>query len=481
MLPPSDTIAAIATARGRAALAIVRLSGPEAVAIVDHCFPAQSLRNADSHTAHVGFFTTPDGRRIDQVVVTLFISPRSATGEDVVEISCHGGDVAPQLVLQTLLDAGARLARPGEFTERAFLNGKLDLAQAEAVADLIHAQSSLAHRVSLHHLEGRYSDAVADVRQELLQTCALVELELDFAEEDVEFADKEQLEALLARTESLLDRLLGSYRLGTLVRDGVRVVIGGRPNAGKSTLLNALVGRDRAIVSPIPGTTRDEIEAEVEIGGLTFRFIDTAGLRETEDLIEAEGVRRTHSAIARSDALLYVFDATQGLDADERAWLERFTVKRSEAEFGGAKHSGDATETDVSDLPVLLVANKQDLVGSDYVSPSTALPSLPVSAEMAAAEPEQLNDLRSWLVDAVLADLASPEATPIVVNQRHRQHFARALDAVAKAREALDLGVGGDTLALDLRTALHELGAVTGEITNDDVLGTIFSQFCIGK
>jgi len=471
MLPPSDTIAAIATARGRAALAIVRLSGPDAVTIADHCFPAQSLAKADSHTAHVGFFTTPEGRRMDQVVVTLFLSPRSATGEDVVEISCHGGDVAPQLILQTLLDAGARLARPGEFTERAFLNGKLDLAQAEAVADLIHAQSSLAHRVSLHHLEGRYSEAVAEVRQELLQTCALVELELDFAEEDVEFADKEQLEALLARTESLLDRLLGSYRLGTLVRDGVGVVIGGRPNAGKSTLLNALVGRDRAIVSPIPGTTRDEIEAEVEIGGLTFRFIDTAGLRETEDLIEAEGVRRTHSAIERSDALLYVFDATQGLDADEKAWLNRFTVKQSEERSG----------SDASELPILLVANKQDLVGSDYVPPTTELPLLSVSAERAASEPEDLSDLRSWLVDAVLADLASPEATPIVVNQRHRQHFARALDAVVIAREALDLGVGGDTLALDLRAALHELGAVTGEITNEDVLGTIFSQFCIGK
>ena len=472
MLPPSDTIAAIATARGRAALAIIRLSGPEAITIADHCFPARSLAEAASHTAHVGFFTTPEGRLIDQVVVTLFLSPRSATGEDVVEISCHGGDVAPQLVLQTLLDAGARLARPGEFTERAFLNGKLDLTQAEAVADLIHAQSSLAHRVSLHHLEGRYSDAVAEVRQELLQTCALVELELDFAEEDVEFADKEQLEALLERTESLLDRLLGSYRLGTLVRDGVRVVIGGRPNAGKSTLLNALVGRDRAIVSPIPGTTRDEIEAEAEIGGLSFRFIDTAGLRETEDLIEAEGVRRTHSAIERSDALLYVFDATQGLDADERAWLERFTVKQS----------ADGREKIApSDLPVLLVANKQDLVGSDYVPPETALPVLSVSAERAVSEPERLIDLRSWLVDAVLADLASPEATPIVVNQRHRQHFQRALDAVVKARAALDLGAGGDTLALDLRAALHELGAVTGEITNEDVLGTIFSQFCIGK
>jgi tRNA modification GTPase len=473
MVPASDTIAAIATARGRAALAIVRLSGPDAVATADRRFPSKDLAAEGSHTAHVGFFTAADGTPIDQVVVTLFRAPRSATGEDVVEISCHGGDVAPQLVLQSVLDAGARLARPGEFTERAFLHGKLDLAQAEAVAGLIHAQSSLAHRVSLNHLQGRYSDAVAEVRRELLQTSALVELELDFAEEDVEFADKAQLEALLARTASLLDRLLGSYRLGALVRDGVRVVIGGRPNAGKSTLLNALVGRDRAIVSPTPGTTRDEIEAEVEIDGLAFRFVDTAGLRETEDLIEAEGVRRTHAAIARSDALLYVFDAAHGLDADERDWLERFTVKHST--------TTPSAEASASRLPVFLVANKEDLVGPDFDPPPLDLPCIPLSARGAAADPSALVDLRSWLAEAVLHGLAVSEATPIVVNQRHRQHFLRALEAVQTARTALERGEGGDRLALDLRAALHELGAVTGEITNEEVLGTIFSQFCIGK
>jgi tRNA modification GTPase len=483
MAPASETIAAIATARGRAALAIVRASGPEAVAVVDRCFPSKALEAANSHTAHVGYFTTPDGARIDQVVVTLFRAPRSATGEDVVEISCHGGDVAPQLVLQALLDGGARLAHPGEFTERAFLHGKLDLAQAEAVADLIHAQSSLAHRVSLNHLQGRYSDAVAEIRQELLQTCALVELELDFAEEDVEFADKARLEALLARTDSLLERLLGTYRLGTLVRDGVRVVIGGRPNAGKSTLLNALVGRDRAIVSPVPGTTRDEIEAEVEIGGLSFRFVDTAGLRETEDLIEAEGVRRTRSAIARADALLYLFDVSLGLDREEEAWLERFTVKHGEADSGAASHASGRRpdEESLSHLPILLVANKHDVTDAPPERPHVPLPTLPLSAERAASAPSLLDDLRSWLVEAVLDDLASSEATPIVVNQRHRQHFARALDAVRSAQQALAFGGGGDTLALDLRAALHELGAITGEITNEDVLGTIFSQFCIGK
>ena len=466
MTPAADTIAAIATARGRAALAIVRLSGPEAVAIADRHLPARDLAAADSHTAHVGFFTTPDGERLDQVVVTLFRGPHSATGEDVVEISCHGGGVAPQRILRALLDGGARLARPGEFTERAFLNGKLDLAQAEAVAELIHAQSSLAHRVSLNHLQGRYSDAVATAREELLQTCALVELELDFVEEDVEFADKAQLEALLDRTADLLDRLLGSYRLGMLVRDGVRVVIGGRPNAGKSTLLNALVGRDRAIVSPTPGTTRDEIEAEAEIGGLSFRFVDTAGLRETEDLIEAEGVRRAHAAIERSDALLYLYDLTRGLDAEEAEWLDGFTVKHGE---------------EAGSLPVLLVANKADLLNGEATPTDLRLPSLVLSAEQSATDPESLAPLRTWLLDAVAADLADAEATPIVTNQRHRQHFDRALESVRRARHALDAGLTGEALALDLRAALHELGAVTGEITNEEVLGTIFSRFCIGK
>ena len=476
MIPAADTIAAIATARGRAALAIVRLSGPEAVTIADRHLPDRSLAEAASHTAHVGFFTTPDGERLDQVVATLFRAPRSATGEDVVEISCHGGDVAPQRILRALLDGGARLARPGEFTERAFLNGKLDLAQAESVAELIHAQSSLAHRVSLNHLQGRYSDAVAAVRDELLQTCALVELELDFAEEDVEFADKAQLEALLDRTAHLLERLLGSYRLGTLVRDGVRVVIGGRPNAGKSTLLNALVGRDRAIVSPTPGTTRDEIEAEAEIGGLSFRFVDTAGLRETEDAVEAEGVRRAHAAIERSDALLYVYDLTRGLDDEEAAWLHRFTVKRSKADFGEATPSEDGER-----LPVLLVGNKSDLLGGEATTPDLDPPSLVLSAEQSAADPDALAPLRAWLLDAVAADLSDAEATPIVTNQRHRQHFDRALESVRRTREALGAGLTGEALALDLRAALHELGAVTGEITNEDVLGTIFSRFCIGK
>ncbi|MEM6338158.1 MAG: tRNA uridine-5-carboxymethylaminomethyl(34) synthesis GTPase MnmE, partial [Bacteroidota bacterium] len=398
-----------------------------------------------------------DGKAIDQVVVTLFRAPRSATGEDVAEVTTHGGNLAPQLVLRRILDAGARLAEPGEFTRRGFLNGKLDLAQAEAVADLIHASSSLAHRVSMSHLRGHYSDAIRDVRQRLLSTAALIELELDFAEEDVEFADKSQLEALLSETEALLTSLLGSYRLGALVRDGVRVVIGGRPNAGKSTLLNALVGRDRAIVSDIPGTTRDEIEAEAEIDGLLFRFVDTAGLRETSDAIEAEGVRRAERSIGTADALLYVFDATLGLDAGEQDFLSRLA-------------------SDQPRLPVVQIANKIDLVGG-VPSGGTALA---LSAGQAGRDPQALGALRETLVEEVAGRLDRAQATPIVVNERHRQHLTLALDAVHRAQGNLH-AAGGDTLALDLRVALHELGGITGEITTEDILGEIFSRFCIGK
>jgi len=457
-----DTIAAIATARGRAALAIVRLSGPEACRIAAACFRGADLQGVPSHTAHFGYVLSPEGEPIDQAVATVFRAPRSYTGEDLVELTCHGGDLAPQLILETLLHHGARLAEPGEFTLRAFLNGKLDLAQAEAVADLIHAGSMRAHRVSLAHLQGRYSEQLQRLRSDLLELCAYVELELDFSDEDVEFADRTQLEALLDRTERLLGDLLRSYRLGELLRDGVRVVIGGRPNAGKSTLLNALLGQDRAIVSPIPGTTRDQIEAEAEIEGLRFRFVDTAGLRTTADQIEAEGVRRAQQAIATADVLVYVFDLTVGLEAEEQAYLTQLRAEQPA-------------------LPVIVVGNKRDLLEAEPTLPELDRPVLALSARKAREDAAELEPLIRELVAAVAADLGSMDDSTVVMNQRHRQHLARAREAVQAARTALDRGVSGDLLALELRRALHELGAITGEITTEDVLDQIFSRFCIGK
>ena len=493
------TIAALATARGTAALAVIRVSGPDAVPVVASRFSGAGLAEAEGRTVHIGWLLSGgpddgDRQRVDQVVCVVWRGPHSATGEDVVEVTCHGGDAVSQAVLRALFDAGARPAEPGEFTQRAFLNGKLDLAQAEAVADLIHAESRLSHRAAVSALRGGVSDAVEGVRQSLVQTAALVELELDFGEEDVAFADRAALADLLDRAERLLTDLLSTARLGALARDGVRVVIGGRPNAGKSTLLNALVGHDRAIVSPTPGTTRDAIEAEAEIGGLRVRFLDTAGLRETDDAIEAEGTRRARAAIGSADVLLYVSDATVGLDAEERAFLDGLSERRDP-------------------LAVVLVENKSDLADAPPASPPVArLPgehavpltsegdsrpraersdggvgrgslarALRVSARDALTDPTALDGLRRSLLAAVRAEGLDDAAGGLVaVNERHRAHLDSARAAVRRARESLDTA-GGDTLALDLRAALRDLGQITGAVTTEHVLDAVFSQFCIGK
>ena len=459
-----DTITAISTARGRAALAVVRLSGPEAVKIGASCFAGKDLGSVEPQTVHFGRFVTADGAEIDQVVASVFHAPRSATGEDVVEFSCHGGDFAPRLILNALVASGARMAQPGEFTQRAFINGKMDLAQAEAVADLIHASSTLAHRMAVSQLEGRYSEVLSLLRNELLELCSYVELELDFSEEDVEFADRDRIRRLLLRVDEFATSLLESYRTGALIRDGVRVVIGGQPNVGKSTLLNALVGRDRAIVSEIPGTTRDEIEAELEIDGLLFRLVDTAGLREAADLIEAEGVRRARRSIEGSDILIYVFDLREGLDEEESA-LVRTTLSAHRR------------------LPVVLVGNKSDVADRDVRIPEdlSTLPFVQLSARRGLTHTEETSGLVRLLVDTVDRDLSDTVASPVVVSDRHRNHLAGVVGAVRSAREALDAGASGDALSVDLRVALQELGAITGEITNEDVLDQIFSRFCIGK
>ena len=492
------TIAALATARGTAALAVVRVSGPDAVPLVASRFSTDGLAEAGGRTVWVGWLRDAGGTPVDQVVCTVWRGPHSSTGEDLVEVTCHGGDVVAQAVLRVLYDAGAQPAVAGEFTTRAFLNGKLDLAQAEAVADLIHAQSTLGLRAATSALRGSLSDAVERVRQSLVETAALVELELDFGEEDVAFADRSQLAERLSEADRLLTDLLSTARLGALARDGVTVVLGGRPNAGKSTLLNALVGQDRAIVSPVAGTTRDAVEAEAELAGLRFRFVDTAGLRETADAVEAEGTRRARAAIDAADVLLYVVDASVGLDAEERAFL-------------------DALANRQPGLAVLLVGNKADLVSAGPLPPSErpslrstdaqtvpltregdsfpsrersdqpesggSLPSaLRLSARDALTDPDRLDALRQSLVGAVRAQgLDAPGAGLVAVNERHRRHLDAARDAVRRAAAALEHGDGGDTLALDLRAAFHELGLVTGAVTTEHVLDAVFSQFCIGK
>lgn len=467
----TDTIAALATPRGRAALAVVRLSGPQAVYVADQCLEGPVLGEADSHTAHVGFFRGAEGEEIDRVVATVFRAPRSATGEDVVELSCHGGDFAPQLILERLYEEGARPAGPGEFTQRAFLNDKMDLAQAEAVADLIDATSRAAHRASMKHLKGRYSDRLAELREELLELCAYIELELDFSDEDVDFADKERLAELLDEADALLADLVGSYATGEKLRDGVRVVIGGRPNAGKSTLLNALVGDERAITSPTPGTTRDRVEAEAQIEGVRFRFTDTAGLRVAEGDIEAEGVRRAEEAIREADVLLYLYDLAEGLASEERAFL------------GEHAPAGDASENGEANRAALLVGNKADLLDGDVpqANGEAGLPRVTLSALEAQRDTDRLAPVTDFLRETVAGALSRAEHSPVVMNQRHRRHLRGAREAVERAREGLDGGLGGDLLTLDLREALDEIGQITGEVTNEDVLDQIFSRFCIGK
>ncbi|OZC04009.1 tRNA uridine-5-carboxymethylaminomethyl(34) synthesis GTPase MnmE [Rubricoccus marinus] len=467
-----DTIAALATARGESALAVVRVSGPLALEVASSRFTNAKLADAPSHTAHVGWVTNARGERVDQAVATVFRGPTSATGEDVVELTTHGGTAAPQAVLRALLDAGVRLAEPGEFTQRAFLAGKLDLAQAEAIADLIHARSTAAARSAARGIEGRTSGALATIKDRLVETAALVELELDFSDEDVEFADRETLVRLLGEASGEIAALLSTARLGAFVRDGVRVVLGGRPNAGKSTLLNALVERDRAIVSEVAGTTRDSVEAEREIDGLLFRFVDTAGLRETEDAIEAEGVRRSREAAGGADVLVYVADARTGLDAQEAAFLADLTARRP-------------------DLPIVHVANKADLLASGgapngqagSASPQNvgAPEALALSAHRALTDPAALDGLRQRLLSIVRAGESEAESSVIVTNERHRQLLAQAHEAVGRAQSQLEAGASGDLLALDLRAALDALGRITGAVTADDVLGAVFGRFCIGK
>ncbi|MBO6574607.1 MAG: tRNA uridine-5-carboxymethylaminomethyl(34) synthesis GTPase MnmE [Rhodothermales bacterium] len=453
------TIAAIATARGEAALAIVRVSGPEAIAIVDSVFagPRSGLRGAPSHTAWFGRVRDGDGRVLDQVVATLFRAPRSSTGEDVVELTCHGGHQAPDSVLEALLKAGAAPAAPGEFTKRGFLNGKLDLEQAEAVIDLIHSRSRAAQRVALRQLQGRLKERLSGMRADLLRLCGLVELELDFGEEDVEFADRPEIAELLNGLASTLDELLSSARFVPQWRDGIRVVIAGRPNAGKSTLLNALLGQERVIVSDTPGTTRDFVEAEVTLDGLLLRVTDTAGLRETQDSIEMEGVRRADDRIREADVLIYLYDAQVGLSEPEAAYL---------AELDKARPA----------MSRVVVANKADLVAG---SGRTA--HLRLSASAATRRPEALDPLLEALRDALPEELRDYESAEGMINQRHMSHLREAKRATASARSVLEAGLGGELLSLELRAALQALGSITGEVTNEDILGEIFSRFCIGK
>lgn len=452
-----DTIVALATPPGIGALGIIRLSGKKAIDVVNSLFPSKDLAKQSSHTLHVGYLKQGD-KVLDEVVVSLYKSPRSYTGEDIVEISCHGSPFIHQQVIQACLLTGARLAKPGEFTQRAFLNGKLDLTQAEAVADLIASNTEAAHRTALNNIRGGFSHSLKELREQLIRFSALIELELDFSQEDVEFADRTQLRNLVHNARNHTQLLLQSFQLGNVIKNGVSVAIIGKPNAGKSTLLNALLNEERAIVSEIPGTTRDTIEEVMNIDGILFRLIDTAGIRaHSADVIESVGIERSLEKMKQADVVLYLFDVNESTPAE----LEK-TVADMQAQG----------------IHPLLVANKVDLLDETDVRQKFLHMAgiLYVSAKSGL----HLEVLKERMVDTVLHDKVKNESV-IVTNARHYHALQEVDTSLTDVAEGLVNNIPGDLLALDIRRCLHYLGLITGEVSNDDLLDYVFSKFCIGK
>lgn len=452
----NPAIAAIATPVGEGGIAVIRVSGKNAMDKVNECFKGKNLTEVDSHTVHFGKIINKKEQVVDEVLATVFRSPKSYTGEDTVEISCHGGVLVTQAVLETILVQGVRSAEPGEFTQRAFLNGKLELSQAEAVADLIHAKSIKAVDAAHQQLEGQLGKHIKKFRQQIIDATAMVELELDFSEEDVEFANKGQLRELLVEVNDEIGRLLDTYETGRLVKDGVKTVFIGRPNAGKSTLLNTLVGTERAIVTDIAGTTRDTIDADWSYDGLLFKLIDTAGLRETKDVIEAEGVKRSHKAFEQADLVVYLKDLSQPIAPDEREEIASFQKRASKT-------------------PFLLVGNKLD------VEQDSQEERIHYDLKISALDGENIDQLKKIMKERALENKDYDTSSLLVTSSRHRDSLQKARENVQRAIQALDSGMTGDLLSIDLRAALKELGTITGEITTEDLLDSIFSRFCIGK
>jgi len=442
------------------ALGIIRLSGPDTFRIVNDIFYGADLVKADSHTIHLGELRNEEGQVLDEALTFLFKGPKSYTGEDVIEISCHGSSYILQEVLDLCLRKGARPADPGEFTLRAFLHGRMDLTQAESVADLIASDNASSHAVAMQQMRGGISSEIKKLRQELIDFAALIELELDFSEEDVEFANRDALRKLILKIQKLIAALLESFRLGNAIKQGVNTVIAGRPNAGKSTLLNALLQEERAIVSEVPGTTRDTIEEVLHIKGIAFRLIDTAGIREAEDQVEAIGVQKTMTKIAESSILVYVFDVTD---------------LRPEAV------TADMARLHRPGLRILAVANKMDRY--PYAEPSSyASEYLPAEDIIAVSAKNQMNlaYLKDRLYEAVVHEDLLLE-NPIVTNIRHVHALQKASESLDAVLAGLDQGITHDFIAMDIRQSLHHLGEITGEISTDDLLDSIFSRFCIGK
>jgi len=452
----NDTIVALATAQGMGAIGVIRLSGKQALSICQQVFKGKNLEAQPSHTIHYGHIV--DGEKvIDEVMVSIFRAPKSFTTEDVVEIACHGSPFIQDQIQQLLLQHGARLANPGEFTLRAFLNGRIDLSQAEAVADLIASNSAAAHEIALKQMRGGFSNQIKDLRAQLVNFASYIELELDFSEEDVEFADRTKLVELIRFIQTHLRPLIESFKLGNVIKNGVPVAIAGKPNAGKSTLLNALLNEERAIVSDIAGTTRDTIEEVLNIDGVAFRFIDTAGLRDTADTIEKIGVQRSYEKIKTATVLLYITDA-----GNIKTTSDLTEEMQAAASFG---------------LPYLVVANKSDLCSDAILMQLQNTQNvLLVSAKKNAG----ITDLKRFLSHLILSEKVKT-ADHTVTNIRHYQALQDAYNSLDQVLQGIDHKITTDLIAFELKNALNYLGQISGEVTNDEILGNIFSKFCIGK
>ena len=467
-----ETICAIATPPGLGAIAIIRLSGPDALTICEEVFSPKKkglkITEAATHTIHFGTIMK-DKELLDEVLVSVFREPHSYTGENAVEISCHGSSYIQQKIVELLISKGARLAKPGEFTLRAFLNGKFDLSQAEAVADLIAASSRSAHDLALQQMRGGFSKKITELRARLLDFASLIELELDFSQEDVVFADRNALVKLLNEIKEEITRLVSSFSYGNVLKTGIPVAIIGKPNVGKSTLLNAILNEERAIVSEIPGTTRDTIEDTIIIHNYAFRFIDTAGLRHSSDQIESQGIERTYEKIEQAAIVLYVFDIGQGGDENILLDLKQFKVQSSKGKV-------EVKELKV-DKKFILVANKIDMLEEAPQALKKLLERECIF--ISAKRKENINMVLERLVEVV--GEMKVQDTAVVSNVRHFDALNGALKSVEAVLAGLNEGLSSDLVTVDLRTALYHLGEITGEITTEDILGNIFGKFCIGK
>ena len=467
----NETIVALATPSGAGAIAIIRMSGKDAISIAVEVFQSVSgknIANQKTHTIHLG--TIVDGTKIyDQVLVSIFKNPNSYTGENVIEISCHGSTFIQQQIIQLLIRKGCRMAQAGEFTLRAFLNGKLDLSQAEAVADLIYSDNEASHQIAMQQMRGGFSNEISKLREELLNFASLIELELDFAEEDVAFADRTQFNELLNRIEFVLKRLIDSFAVGNVIKNGIPIAIVGEPNVGKSTLLNALLNEERAIVSEIAGTTRDTIEDELVIGGIGFRFIDTAGIRETEDVVESIGIKKTFEKIEQAQVVLYLLDSCKFQVGSSKFLIEiekilnQFPLK-----------------------PIIVILNKIDSISKDELENITIKLNSKLETRnsklitLSAKNKTGIDDLKNQLLSFVNTGALRNNET-IVTNTRHYDSLLKALEEISKVKYGIQNNLPSDLLAIDIREALFQFGTITGQVTNDELLGNIFSNFCIGK